>query len=117
MHTAVLCMALSALAMSSSSLWADERISPQEENTTTFAVVGGHIVGHGQASLVVRAGRIAEITAAAPSKTLRTVNANGRYLAPAFIDSHVHLAYRFSAPELARAGSRRRLIWPRRFRF
>ncbi len=104
MHTAVLCMALSALAMSSSSLWADERISPQEENTTTFAVVGGHIVGHGQASLVVRAGRIAEITAAAPSKTLRTVNANGRYLAPAFIDSHVHLAYRFSAPELARGG-------------
>ena len=104
MHTAVLCMALSALVMSSSSLWADERISPQEENTTTFAVVGGHIVGHGQASLVVRAGRIAEITAAAPSKTLRTVNANGRYLAPAFIDSHVHLAYRFSAPELARGG-------------
>ena len=32
------------------------------------------------------------------------MKATGRYIAPAFIDSHVHLAYRFSAPELARGG-------------
>ena len=87
-----------------STLLADERVSPQEENITTFAVVGGHIVGHGKATLVVRTGRIEEITSAAPSSALRSVNATGRYLAPAFIDSHVHLAYRFSAPELARGG-------------
>ena len=103
MRTAVLGLALSAL-VTASTLLADERVSPQEENSTTFAVVGGHIVGHGKATLVVRAGRIEEITAAAPSSTLRTVDATGRYLAPAFIDSHVHLAYRFSAPELARGG-------------
>ncbi len=103
MQTAVFCIALSVLVMAST-LLADERLSPQKEDTTTFAVVGGHIVGHGKATLVVRAGRIEEITSAAPSNTLRTVNANGRYLAPAFIDSHVHLAYRFSAPELARGG-------------
>ena len=105
MYAAVFCAALSALMMAST-LWADERVSPHEENTPTFAVVGGHIVGPGQATLVVRAGRIEAITSAAPSTTLRTVNANGRYLAPAFIDSHVHLAYRFSAPELARGRGR-----------
>ena len=103
MRTAVLGLTLSTLVMAST-LWADERVSPQEENITTFAVVGGHIVGHGKATLVVRAGRIEEITSAAPSSALRGVNATGRYLAPAFIDSHVHLAYRFSAPELARGG-------------
>ena len=103
MPTAVLCIALSALVMSST-LLADERVSPQEDSPTTFAVVGGHIVGHGKATLVVRTGRIEEITSAAPSNTLRTVNADGRYLAPAFIDSHVHLAYCFSASELARGG-------------
>ena len=88
----------------SSTLLADERLSPREEKTTTFAVVGGHIVGHGKATLIVRAGRIEEITSTVPSNPLRSVNANGRYLAPAFIDSHVHLAYRFSPPELARGG-------------
>jgi len=103
MRTAVFGLALSTLVMVST-LLADERVSPQEENITPFAVVGGHIVGHGKATLVVRAGRIEEITSAAPSNTLRSVNATGRYLAPAFIDSHVHLAYRFSAPELARGG-------------
>lgn len=103
MHAAVLGLALSTLVMAST-LLADERVSPQEENITPFAVVGGHIVGHGKATLVVRAGRIEEITSAAPGSALRSVNATGRYLAPAFIDSHVHLAYRFSAPELARGG-------------
>ena len=103
MYAAVLGLALSALVMAST-LLADERVSPQEEKPATFAVVGGHVVGRGKATLVVRAGRIEEITSAAPSNTLRSVNANGRYIAPAFIDSHVHLAYRFSAPELARGG-------------
>ena len=103
MYVAVSGLALSVL-VTASTLLADERVSPQEENITTFAVVGGHIVGHGKATLVVRAGRIEEITSAAPSSALRSVNATGRYLAPAFIDSHVHLAYRFSAPELARGG-------------
>ena len=91
MSAAIFYAALSALMMAST-LLADERVSPHEENTSTFAVVGGHIVGHGKATLVVRAGRIEEITSAAPSNTLRTVNATGRYLAPAFIDSHVHFS-------------------------
>ena len=44
MPTAVLCIALSALVMSST-LLAAERVSPQEDSTTTFALVGGHIAG------------------------------------------------------------------------
>ena len=67
-------------------------------------MVGGHIVGHGKATLIVRDGRSEQIASAAPNSTLRRVNADGRYIEPAFIDSHVHLAYRFSAPELARGG-------------
>ena len=95
MGKAVLLIALSVLAMPSA-LWAEE--------ATTFALVGGHIVGHGKATLIVRDGQIEQITSDAPSSTLRVVNATGHYIVPAFIDSHVHLAYRFSAAELARGG-------------
>lgn len=103
MTKAVLCIAFSVLTMSSA-LLADEVSSPGAENVTTFALVGGHILGYGKATLIVRDGRIEQITSAAPSTTLRIVQATGRYIAPAFIDSHVHLAYRFSAAELARGG-------------
>ena len=103
MGKAVLFIALSVLAMSSA-LLADEGSSLGAKNVTTFALVGGHIVGYGKATLMVRDGRIEQITSAVPSNTLRIVKATGRYIAPAFIDSHVHLAYRFSAPELGRGG-------------
>ena len=110
MNKIILLIALSVLAISSALLAdepspsRDEPASSQAENATTFVLVGGHIVGHGKATLIVRDGRIEQIASAAPNSTLRRVNANGRYIAPAFIDSHVHLAYRFSAPELARGG-------------
>ena len=103
MNKVVLLIALSVLAMSSA-LLADEPASSQAENARTFALVGGHIVGHGKATLIIRNGRIEQIASATPNSTLRRVNADGRYIAPAFIDSHVHLAYRFSAPELALGG-------------
>ena len=95
MGKAVLLIALSVLAMPSA-LWA--------EKATTFALVGGHIVGYGKATLIVRDGRIEQIPSDAPSSTLRVVNITGHYIVPAVIDSHVHLAYRFSAAELARGG-------------
>lgn len=78
--------------------------SAQAEGVDTFAVRGGQIVGHGERNLIVRDGRIEEITAAAPDPSLPSVEATGRFIAPAFIDSHVHLAYAFSGPELARGG-------------
>ena len=114
MTKAVLCIAFSVLTMSSA-LLADEVSSPGAENVTTFALVGGHILGYGKATLIVRDGRIERIASAAPNSTLRRVNADGRYIAPAFIDSHVHLAYGFSALSLRVVVSRRRLIWQHQF--
>ena len=95
MDKVVLLIALSVLAIPSA-LWAEE--------ATTFALVGGHIVGYGKATLIVRDGRIVQIPYGAPGSTLRVMNAAGHYSVPAFIDSDVHLAYRFSAAELALGG-------------
>lgn len=69
-----------------------------------FAVVGANILGRGKAVLIVRDGRIEQISSAAAEDSITIVEAEGRYLAPAFIDSHVHLAYRFSPSILARGG-------------
>ena len=99
----ILWFALGVLAISPM-LSAEELLSVQEEKITTFALVGGYVAGYGKATLIVRDGRIEEITSAEPSETLRIAPATDRYIAPAFIDSHVHLAYAFSAPELARGG-------------
>ena len=63
MNKVVLLIALSVLAMSSA-LLADEPASSQAENARTFALVGGHIVGHGKATLIIRNGRIEQIASA-----------------------------------------------------
>jgi len=103
MFRAIFCVALAVLAHSPMPL--AEALPPGEpENVTTFALVGGHVPGYGKTTLIVRDGRIDAISSAAPSETLRIVSATNRYIAPAFIDSHVHLAYAFSAAELARGG-------------
>ncbi len=70
-------------------------------------VRGATLVGRGRIDFVFAEGRIAEIGAV--GETLdggdRTVlDLAGRFVAPAFIDSHVHLAYAFDAPTLARGG-------------
>ncbi len=87
-----------------SMLLAAELAAAEGDNAGAFAVIGGQILGYGEKTLIVRDGRIEEVTSAAPSASLRLVPAEGRYIAPAFIDSHVHLAYAFSGPELARGG-------------
>ena len=103
MHRTILRFGLVAWTLSSVFLVA-KLAAVQSDNAGTFAVVGGHILGYGKKTLLVRDGRIEEITSAAPSASLRLVQANGQFITPAFIDSHVHLAYAFSGPELARGG-------------
>jgi len=88
----------------SSTLVAGEVATAESATGNTFALVGAHIRGHGVATLIVKDGRIAEITAEEPSESLRVVDVTDRFIGPAFIDSHVHLAYAFSALELARGG-------------
>ena len=83
---------------------ADEHSVDANKNTARFAVIGGTVLGHGPGTLVVRDGRIESISSDAVDESMPTIHANKRFIAPAFIDSHVHLAYKFSAPELARGG-------------
>lgn len=85
-------------------LLANKHASVAEESSRSFAVVGAHITGIGKATLIVRNGRIEAINSDTPDKAMRVVSATERFIAPAFIDSHVHLAYAYSATELARGG-------------
>lgn len=59
-------------------------------------------MGQGLQDLTVIDGKIAAIGAADPS--FESVDVEGYYLLPAFIDSHVHLAYLPQAAELAAGG-------------
>jgi len=67
---------------------------------------GGTIAGVGAADVEVRDGRIVAVGpgvgAGAPDAT--AIDARGRWLAPAFIDSHVHLAYWPVGPAVAAGG-------------
>ena len=78
---------------------------PSPQRTTPAAVVlrGAEIVGIGRADLEIRDGRIAAIGDVA-DRGLPEVDVRGRFIAPAFVDSHVHLAYAFDAPTLAAGG-------------
>lgn len=70
--------------------------------TGAWALTGGTVVGVGLADLEIRDGRIAAVGTADPD--LPTVDVTGHWLAPAFIDSHVHLVYDARPTELARGG-------------
>jgi imidazolonepropionase-like amidohydrolase len=67
-------------------------------------LVGASVVGLGRADVEVRAGRIAAIGAGLVAAGAVRVDVSGRFLAPAFIDSHVHLAYLPRADEMASGG-------------
>lgn len=56
-----------------------------------FALVGGTVVGVGLADVTIRDGKIEAVGEAAAE--VEHVDATGRFLVPAFIDSHVHLTY------------------------
>jgi hypothetical protein len=77
---------------------APEQPAPRvvEETTATvmagrFAIRGAEVLGHGVVDLEIEGGRIAAIGGV--DARLPGVDLRGRFIAPAFIDSHVHLAY------------------------
>jgi imidazolonepropionase-like amidohydrolase len=67
-----------------------------------FALVGGTVVGLGAADVTVRDARIESVGPAASG--VERVDVSGRYLVPAFIDSHVHLTYYPVAEQLLKRG-------------
>ena len=71
---------------------------------TRVALTGAHIIGHGPAVLIIREGRIEAITTSAPTADLEQIALDGRFVVPAFIDSHVHLAIGYTGVALARGG-------------
>ncbi len=67
-------------------------------------LVGGAVVGRGIADVRIVDGKISEVGTLTPAAGEQVVDMTGRWLAPAFIDSHVHLLYLPMAEELAAGG-------------
>jgi imidazolonepropionase-like amidohydrolase len=65
-------------------------------------LAGGTVVGQGRLDVEIKDGRIVAVGKAAETAT--RIDVTGRFLTPAFIDSHVHLAYLPKARELAAGG-------------
>ena len=57
-----------------------------------FVLKGGIVVGAGKTNLLIEGERIAGV-GVSDDAAARVVNVTGRFVVPAFIDSHVHLAY------------------------
>lgn len=74
----------------------------EAETSGSFVVRGATVIGHGRVDLRIEDGRIVEIGALSTSPF--DLDARGQFIAPAFIDSHVHLAYAFDGPTLAAGG-------------
>ncbi|GDX80249.1 amidohydrolase [Deltaproteobacteria bacterium] len=54
---------------------------------------GGRVVGQGLVDVWMRDGRILEVGEGLAAEGAEVIDVSGRFLVPAFIDSHVHLAY------------------------
>lgn len=67
-----------------------------------FVLEGGTVVGVGVRDLEIDQGKIVHVGDVSPN--VRRVSAKGRFLMPAIIDSHVHLAYLPKKDELALHG-------------
>ncbi len=72
------------------------------EASSSFVVRGATVVGLGRVDLRIEDGRVVELGSIPASPF--DLDARGQFIAPAFIDSHVHLAYAFDAPTLAAGG-------------
>jgi imidazolonepropionase-like amidohydrolase len=67
-----------------------------------YVLTGATVVGRGRADVEVADGRI--IGLGTVSTTAERIDVSGRFLAPAFVDSHVHLAYLPEAAAMADGG-------------
>lgn len=67
-----------------------------------FVLTGGTVVGRGVTDIEVEGGKIVALGAVSPNAT--RIDVKGRWITPAAIDSHVHLAYLPMGAELAAGG-------------
>ena len=76
---------------------------PTEDRTVPTAILGAELLGHGRTTIVHSAGTITQVGGAVPGGVALD-DQSGQCLAPAFIDSHVHLAFRPEADEMRAGG-------------
>ncbi len=69
-----------------------------------LALTGASIIGYGPAVITVRDGKIEAISKDSAGDNTDVIDLRGRYIVPAFIDSHVHLAIGYTPGQLARGG-------------
>lgn len=74
------------------------------EASKPLSLSGANILGKGPATLVIQDGHIKAITTVPVAGTGDVIDFKGRYIVPAFIDSHVHLAIGYTADQLVRGG-------------
>jgi imidazolonepropionase-like amidohydrolase len=83
---------------------AGTRTLPPEITGESYVLVGAELPGRGVVDIVVEHGTITAVGSAGPEHDgLGRVELDGRWIVPAFIDSHVHLAY-FGATDLTAGG-------------
>jgi len=70
----------------------------------SLLIDGGTVVGLGAADVRVVDGTIVAVGALTPEAGEKVIDAAGRWVAPGFIDSHVHLLYLPAASEMAANG-------------
>lgn len=76
-----------------------------DSTAATLLLRGGTVVDRGLVDVAIVGGVITAVGPNLPQPTgAEVVDVSGYYLAPAFIDSHVHLAYYPAAGQLARRG-------------
>jgi len=77
---------------------------PGVSTANRIVLQGGLVVGLGAADVALEGGQISAVGTVATNKDDQLIDASGRWLVPAFIDSHVHLAYLPAQDEMARGG-------------
>ncbi|HGG57758.1 MAG TPA: hypothetical protein ENK31_08195 [Nannocystis exedens] len=74
------------------------------ETQAKRVIRGAHVLGHGIADIAIDHGLITEIGVIEMGPQEITISAEGRYIVPAGIDSHVHLDYLRAPEEMANGG-------------
>ncbi len=77
---------------------------PEQDPLGRTVLRGGHVVGLGVADLALEGGLIRAVGTVATTPDDQIIDVGGRWLVPAFIDSHVHLAYLPADDAMARGG-------------
>jgi predicted amidohydrolase YtcJ len=101
----LLCLTLAFTSLAASCRDEDTKLSPANEpggEKRHFVLEGGNVVGVGVRDLEIEGGKIVRVGSA--DSSLARVSAKGRFVSPALIDSHVHLAYLPKKDELVAHG-------------